>query len=105
MMSELFSLSSPEGIWMMIGLFYIISLVIWIYVCWRIGKRKGKVLLGILLGLFIGFIGLIIMLILPDDEKIVEMEKLQSGGYKKCPYCAEIVRAEAKVCKHCTKDL
>lgn len=27
------------------------------------------------------------------------------AGPKKCPFCAEWVAAEAKVCKHCRRDL
>lgn len=24
---------------------------------------------------------------------------------RRCPYCAEVIRPEAKVCPHCTRDL
>lgn len=27
------------------------------------------------------------------------------GGQTKCPHCAELVKLEAKVCKHCGKDI
>ena len=31
-------------------------------------------------------------------------EYLKKNPIKKCPFCAEIVKLEAKVCKHCGRD-
>lgn len=99
------ALGTPGGILTVLGLVYLVTLAVWIYVSWLIGSRKGKPGLGIVLGLFLGFIGLIIMLILPDDENRKEQGRLNSGEYVKCPHCAELIRQEAKVCKHCGRDV
>ena len=29
----------------------------------------------------------------------------ESKGIRKCPYCAETIKLEAKVCKHCSREL
>lgn len=36
----------------------------------------------------------------PSDETLVS-----SGEYRKCPFCAEVVKAEAKVCRYCGREL
>ena len=36
----------------------------------------------------------------PSDEALVS-----SGEYRKCPFCAEVVRSEAKICRYCGKEL
>jgi hypothetical protein len=44
-------------------------------------------------------------LMLKLDEKAMETEKLASGENRKCPFCAEIIKAEAKVCRYCGRDV
>lgn len=43
-----------------------------------------------------------------DIEQKVNMtitELLKANFKKECPYCAEIIKKQAKVCMHCSKDL
>ena len=66
----------------------------------------GTFLLGLVLSLMAGgvlwtfdlaaFIAIVLLAALPVTH---------GAESKKCPFCAEWVKAEAKVCKHCGKDL
>lgn len=44
-------------------------------------------------------------IVLKPDVKAVEIKALASGDNKKCPHCAELIKAEAKVCRHCGRDV
>lgn len=50
-------------------------------------------------------IAFIIGLFLRKDIRALEEKKIKKGEAKRCPYCYELIRPEAKVCKHCGKEL
>jgi hypothetical protein len=65
------------------------------------GKGRSQALY-IFIGLFLTPIVALLMIVFsrPDDAALQRRE-LHSGRAKICPACAEIVKREAKVCKHC----
>jgi hypothetical protein len=48
--------------------------------------------------------GLVLVLVLPANKKKLEQRALKSGASKQCPYCAEIIRSEARICPHCRQS-
>lgn len=49
-------------------------------------------------------IGILCAVVQSPDNKQIEKNILRSGDHKKCPFCAEVVKAEALICKHCGKE-
>ena len=46
-------------------------------------------------------IGIIVALVQKPNNAKLEKQSLKSGQDKRCPYCAELVKQAAKICKHC----
>ena len=87
----------------------VVGALIWI-VCIAVGmaicQEKGRSALeGLFLGLLLGPIGVIICAVLPRDETTLETSALRSGAMRSCPYCAELVRSQATVCRYCGRDI
>jgi len=82
--------------------------VVWIIcmvVAIAVGTSKGHKGLAWALGILLGPLGLIIILLMPENEKAVVETGLQNGTMKICPFCAESIKVEAIVCKHCGNKL
>jgi len=62
----------------------------------------GGVGLSLILSPLIGFI---IGLLMRPDRKQQEAQQLAAGDVRKCPFCAEVIRAEAVVCRYCGREL
>jgi hypothetical protein len=81
-----------------------------------IGASKGLGTAGFWLGFFLGVIGLIIVAVLPGNNaglprrrrhvpRRVEPPPDPGSGTVACPYCAELIRPEARICRFCKSQL
>ena len=70
-----------------------------------IAQTKGKSFgTWYVYGILLLPIALIHSLVIEKDNAEMEARSLSEGN-KKCPYCAELVKREAIICKHCKSEL
>lgn len=58
-----------------------------------------------LIGFLLGPIGFILSLVVKKDISEIENRAVRNGDAIKCPDCAELVKTDATICKHCGKKL
>jgi hypothetical protein len=81
--------------------------IIWI-ICGGIAamiasSKGGSGAIGFLVGVLLGPFGIIAAFFMGDEKKLQERQ-ITTGDSKKCPRCAELVKPDALVCKHCGNE-
>jgi len=92
------------------GLFYLVMVII----AARVGRRRGRTLQAILLTLFLGFPGLLIVLFMSSKKKPTKSAPLRNVNptprprrpiMLDCPGCGAPVREGASRCPYCAAHL
>lgn len=84
--------------------------IVWIALCIVaavIASNKGRSGFGFfLLAFFLSpLVGIIAALVAGPNTANIEQKHIDSGEQRKCPHCAELIKVDAKVCKHCGRDV
>lgn len=77
--------------------------IIWLlplYVGHQVGKPKGRA--GFLWAFFLGWIGVLIVAVLPPTR--FAPGDATAHLYRDCPHCKEPMRRDASVCPHCRSE-
>jgi hypothetical protein len=85
------------------------SIIVTNIICALVGvliwERKGGDSFGaFLLGVFLGVLGLLILAVSQPRQKEID-RVARRRGLVRCPWCAELIRPEARVCRYCGHDL
>ena len=86
-----------------------VILIIWVVcgiIAAAIAGGKGRSGCGgFAIGFLLGPLGIIWALLMKTDQANINNKAVKSGEMKKCPACAELVKAEATKCRHCGETL
>ena len=71
-----------------------------------IANEKGRHwLVWLIAGFLGGPLGLLMILLWPKDQNVLDQKALYYGELQKCPACAELIKPDANKCRFCGAQL
>lgn len=71
-----------------------------------IAQHKGRSFVGFwIYGALLFIVALPHALLMKPDVAALEQRQIEEGSGRKCPFCAEVIKAEARVCRYCARDV
>lgn len=88
----------------------LLAFVVWLFLAFCVGafaQHRGRSGggYGVLALLISPLLAFIVVLALKPNREGIEADAVASGDMRKCPYCAELVKTEAKLCRYCHSEL
>jgi len=87
---------------MFILVWLVLAILVGVYAASKGRSGIGFFFIAILLSPLIGFI---IALVVQPITAETDARAVNSGEFSKCPFCAELVKSAAIVCKHCGRAI
>ena len=71
-----------------------------------IARAKGRSFFGFwVYGTLLFIVALPHAILAKPNVRELEAQQLADGAHRKCPYCAEVIKREAKVCRFCGRSM